>query len=612
VKRVLLAGAWLIACPSSVLAQYVLGYEFLVNTSTTGAQARPDVASDAHGNFVVAWHAPDGILARRFSADGVPLGGEFLVAPATAGYPRSPRVASSAVGDFVVVWQSDGPDGGQRGVFGRRFEAAGAALGGAFQVNTYTTGNQYAADVAADPSGNFVVVWQSEDQDSAAFDVFAQRFDAAGGRLGGEFRVHSAAMGHFGDQTAAAVDMDPTGAFVVAWQHRPTFGPGRPDVFAQRFDAAGTPQGSEFQVSVDTMLAPAGPSVAMADDGGFMIVWTRLGAGFPIPSSTVLGRSFDALGAPRTGEFGTPGFMRKSGASVDVDRNGRFVVVWEDGDLFESDVVGVFVDALGTPLSDAFRVNTYTTRRQTVPVVASSADENFVVIWESDYQDGADLGVFGQLYGDLVFRDGYESGDLARWDFAQTGGGDLSVTGAAALAGTTAGMQAVVDGTNPLFVQDDTPDGENRYRARFYFDPNGFDPGEAGGRRRVRLFIAFDGQSRRVVTIVLRRLNGEYSLMGRVRLSDGTRASTPFFPITDAPHFVELFWTREDGPTVVEGLFRLFVDGSVVSNLAPLDNDLGTVDFVRLGALTIKPGASGTIFFDQFESRRVQFIGPEE
>jgi hypothetical protein len=34
------------------------------------------------------------------------------------------------------------------------------------------------------------------------------------------------------------------------------------------------------------------------------------------------------------------------------------------------------------------------------------------------------------------------------------------------------------------------------------------------------------------------------------------------------------------------------------------------VDFVRLGALSLKAGASGTIRWDEFESRRVRYIGP--
>jgi hypothetical protein len=34
------------------------------------------------------------------------------------------------------------------------------------------------------------------------------------------------------------------------------------------------------------------------------------------------------------------------------------------------------------------------------------------------------------------------------------------------------------------------------------------------------------------------------------------------------------------------------------------------VDFVRLGALSVKTAASGTLYWDEFESRRASFIGP--
>ena len=61
----------------------------------------------------------------------------------------------------------------------------------------------------------------------------------------------------------------------------------------------------------------------------------------------------------------------------------------------------------------------------------------------------------------------------------QTDGGDLTVEAGAAMGGTTRGLQAAVDDTAGLFVEDDSPTDENRYRARFYLDPAGFDPGEA-------------------------------------------------------------------------------------------------------------------------------------
>jgi hypothetical protein len=160
-------------------------------------------------------------------------------------------------------------------------------------------------------------------------------------------------------------------------------------------------------------------------------------------------------------------------------------------------------------------------------------------------------------------------------------------------------------------VQDESPANEGRYRARFYFDPNGFDPGESLNHRRTRLFILFEeAPTRRVAALVLRRLGGAYSLMGRARLDDNSQANTAFFPITDGPHFAELDWRRASGPDANDGSFEMWIDGTPMATLSNLDNSLGAVDFVRLGALSVKTAASGTLYWDEFESRRASFIGP--
>jgi hypothetical protein len=43
--------------------------------------------------------------------------------------------------------------------------------------------------------------------------------------------------------------------------------------------------------------------------------------------------------------------------------------------------------------------------------------------------------------------------------------------------------------------------------------------------------------------------------------------------------------------------------------LAPTFHGASNIDSVRLGALAVKTGAAGTLYFDEFESRRQGFIG---
>jgi hypothetical protein len=208
-----------------------------------------------------------------------------------------------------------------------------------------------------------------------------------------------------------------------------------------------------------------------------------------------------------------------------------------------------------------------------------------------------------------MFKDGFESGGLGGWS-SSAGGGDLSVVGSAAMAGTSLGLQVVVNDLSGIYVQDDSPAAENRLRVRFYFDPNGFDPGEADSHFRTRIFIAFDGSNQRVVTLVLKRQAGLYSIEARVRLNDGTRADTGFFPITDGPHFFEFDWQRASAPAAADGAFSFWVDNGLMSTLTTLDNDASAIEFVRMGAFGIKTGASGTLYFDEFVSQREGFIGP--
>jgi YD repeat-containing protein len=82
------------------------------------------------------------------------------------------------------------------------------------------------------------------------------------------------------------------------------------------------------------------------------------------------------------------------------------------------------------------------------------------------------------LQTDLIFADGFESGNLAAWSNT-TGGTDLSVTASATAIGNY-GMQTVINDTTDLMVMDASPNNETHYSARFYLDPNSVKIGTVG------------------------------------------------------------------------------------------------------------------------------------
>ena len=65
------------------------------------------------------------------------------------------------------------------------------AAGAEFRVNSYTTDFQQIPAVALDDAGDFVIVWNSAGQDGSNDGVYAQRYNAAGTPQGGQFRVNS-------------------------------------------------------------------------------------------------------------------------------------------------------------------------------------------------------------------------------------------------------------------------------------------------------------------------------------------------------------------------------------------------------------------------------------
>jgi hypothetical protein len=397
----------LLAAPETLLAQGTpLGPEFRVNTYTTAGQGAASVASSSTGNFVVVWLSLDqdgslnGIFGQRYASGGAPLGGEFRVNTYTTDMQRGPWVASDSIGNFVVAWHSNTQDGSGFGVFAQRYASTGAPLGIEFRVSSYTTLDQRFPSVAANPAGNFVVAWQSDTRDGDSRGVFAQRYSSTGAALGGEFRVNSYTTGA---QSYPVVAADSVGNFVVAWtssyQDGSSFG-----VFAQRYASTGTPLGGEFRVNSYTTLGQRYPSVAFDSAGNFVIAWhsqAQDGNNYGI-----FAQRYASTGAPVGGEFRVNSYTTnvQSEPVVASDSAGNFVIAWQSNtqDGAGSGVFGQRFLSTGAALGGELRVNTYTTGYQFFPSVASDSAGNFVVAWQDDTQDGSSFGVFGQRYSMIV------------------------------------------------------------------------------------------------------------------------------------------------------------------------------------------------------------------
>lgn len=205
-----------------------VGDEILVNQTTDFNQRTPSLGVLPGGNIVVAWVSeapPSGdlrasatnnfhvsIVARVVDAQGQPVTDEFAIGNVEGRAQANPAVAGLNTGGFLVCWSQQ--DGIGRGwdVYARSFLADGSATGASFRVNAYTTGEQFAPQVAV-RSDEALIVWTSVGQDGSREGVYGRRL-RSGALHGDEFRVNETTVSR---QWHPAVGTDGNGGAVVLW-----------------------------------------------------------------------------------------------------------------------------------------------------------------------------------------------------------------------------------------------------------------------------------------------------------------------------------------------------------------------------------------------------------
>jgi len=226
------------------------GANFRVNDdSAEGWQSDPAVAVDGGGNFVVVWkdyrNESSNIYAQRYNSSGIAQGNNFQVNDISGNvYGWSgPSISLDSNGNFVVVWEGDSD------IYGQRYSSSGVKQGSNFRVNDDSgSSGQDCPAIAVDASGNFVVAWRdSRNGKSDVYDIYGQRYTSSGAKQGMNFRVNDDSSSSW--QWYPAIAADRSGNTVVVWEdHRN----GDPDIYAQLFDSQGQRIGSNYRVNNDT------------------------------------------------------------------------------------------------------------------------------------------------------------------------------------------------------------------------------------------------------------------------------------------------------------------------------------------------------------------------
>jgi hypothetical protein len=330
------------------------------------------------------------------------LGAEFQVNTYTTSNQYYTTVGVSATGAFVVTWESFGQDGSMDGIFARRYDSAGMPLDGVeIQVNTYTTGSQHNPFVGVADSGDFVVTWIEHGRDGVG--VVARRFASTGTPLdASEFQVTTTTSLPLRYPTIA---VSSSGEFIVAWQGNPE-GQDPWAVHARRYDSAGIafdPQ--EFRVS-EPFIGSYKPSLDVSDSGEFVVTWDAYISGDE--AQHLRGRRFDSLGGPLGASFQIPSPTPPGGyadccPSVGMTAGNGFVVSWlgyVDGPVYAvGSVLARRYDGAGSPLdAAAIAASIDPNRWEGMLSTEVGPQGDFVVAWVSEEYYGPSQDVLARRY----------------------------------------------------------------------------------------------------------------------------------------------------------------------------------------------------------------------
>jgi hypothetical protein len=366
--------------------------EFLVNTTTTDDQVDPSVAMDADGDYVVTWASlvdggpVSGIYAQRYDETGAPQGGETRISTTTT-RQYWPDVAMDADGDYIITWTVIANDG-LDDVMARRYNADGTPQGPETRVNSAPNGTERLSSVAMAAGGDYVITWEVLNANDDIDGVYAQRYDADGTPQGGETLVTTTP----GSPRFPSVAMDAEGDYVITWQSNASVDV---DIYAQRYDAAGTPRGGETRVNTTTADLQRLPSVAMDADGDYVVTWqSAAGAG------DIYAQRYNAAGVARGAEtlVNTTTNHIQEIPSVAMDADGDYTVTWQTFGQGSS-AAGIYAQrysAAGTRQGTETRINTDVIPNKLNGEIAMDADGDSVVAWQSNFQDGDGDGVYGR------------------------------------------------------------------------------------------------------------------------------------------------------------------------------------------------------------------------
>jgi hypothetical protein len=328
-----------------------------------------------NGNFVISWqderNGNSDIYAQCFDTLGNAINSNFKINNSkTFVHQWSPRCAMTGDGAFIVVWRAAEEVYINSGgliihytlprIRTQRYDASGSPIDTNVVITLDLESDLHQEDspsVSMSNNGMYNIVWEGTRYSQNVWndwDIYLQRFDESGNSLDTNIKVNDDNT-EDADQLRPDIKIKDDGSFIVAWIDERNENDNY-DIYAQNFSSLGIPIGQNYRVSESGNCNTERPSIALSDDGSYIIVWADSRNG----NNDIYVQRFDSLG----NKIGTnikinddTGSSLQSTPSADVSKNGFYVITWLDNRNGSFDIYAQIYDPLGNAIGNNFPIN---------------------------------------------------------------------------------------------------------------------------------------------------------------------------------------------------------------------------------------------------------------
>ncbi len=390
--------------------------EIRVNTYENDWQDQPKVLAFRDGSSVIMWRSfyfdtdTYYIGAQRFDRYGNKIGGEEIIDAVTGSASEVSNITLLKDGGFVVTFAFS-PDGllDQDQVYAKIYNADFSVRKNSFRVDTIPDFQSINANAAALDNGGFIVFYDSDEARATQDDIYAQRYDRNGNKIGSNFLLNTRERDF--DQNIAEVAQLKNGNALVLWHSEATISDntynGQNEFRATLFSKTGAILKSDFHVGIAQGGAGDGIdpfNICALNNGGFAIVRyeTENPKGLDFTYDVKL-KLYNSLGAATSPEITVHAATRGIIYGMDVTQltTGEIVVIWNTPERFypSEEIQGRIYDASGRPLTNRFVIAAHDGYDSEEIDIKALPTGGFVVTYMSEFVDFEHDGIGAKFYG---------------------------------------------------------------------------------------------------------------------------------------------------------------------------------------------------------------------